>query len=253
MTSAAQTTGKTKEKYLSLAQNLLHWCVRFSVSLLMIGFAVRLLFTPLYLEIIYRFPWFPPDQYGFSLEDRLYYSQKTRRFILSGPSFFSSDNNNTFTFRDSTKPFYTLSEKKHLEDVKIIWHRIVLLSQISLWLLVISSVVVSLLKSFDYLVNLYRQTLKVLPFIPASLVLPGLLLWNHFFEVFHRLLFSPGTYSFSANSSLIRLFPNQFWVTAFSVLILLLIIVCLILYRILGIIMVTLSPRKAPSSNQKYG
>jgi integral membrane protein (TIGR01906 family) len=46
------------------------------------------------------------------------------------------------------------------------------------------------------------------------LLVMGLLVavaWNFVFVQFHEILFPPGTWTFSFEDSLIRLFPEQFW------------------------------------------
>lgn len=40
-----------------------------------------------------------------------------------------------------------------------------------------------------------------------------LFLFRHFFRLFHRILFSPGTWEFSQDDLLITLFPYQFWIS----------------------------------------
>ena len=38
--------------------------------------------------------------------------------------------------------------------------------------------------------------------------------WESAFTLFHQLLFPPGTWSFPANSTMIRLYPPEFWFDA---------------------------------------
>ena len=47
----------------------------------------------------------------------------------------------------------------------------------------------------------------------ASAVLAALS-WQQFFTEFHRIFFANGTWTFSLEDTLIRLFPGQFWVDA---------------------------------------
>lgn len=49
----------------------LSWLVTILIPLALIGLAVRVVLIPAYLQIKYRMPYFPPDDYGFTLEDRL--------------------------------------------------------------------------------------------------------------------------------------------------------------------------------------
>jgi hypothetical protein len=49
----------------------LSWLVTILVPFALIGLGLRVLLTPLFLQIEYNMPYFPPDEYGFTKEDRL--------------------------------------------------------------------------------------------------------------------------------------------------------------------------------------
>ena len=49
--------------------------------LLVLG-AVRMMLTPLFIQTEYKLPNFPADKYGFSLEERLYWSEITRVYLI---------------------------------------------------------------------------------------------------------------------------------------------------------------------------
>ncbi|UXN33583.1 DUF1461 domain-containing protein [Glutamicibacter sp. M10] len=46
----------------------------------------------------------------------------------------------------------------------------------------------------------------------AVLTVAALMGWENFFTQFHALFFSQGTWTFSVKDTLIRLYPEQFWV-----------------------------------------
>ena len=54
---------------------LFSWFITLLVPLVLIMLGVRLLMTPLYLEVEYHMPGFPEDSYGFTLQDRLKWSK----------------------------------------------------------------------------------------------------------------------------------------------------------------------------------
>ena len=62
----------------STLYKVLSWLVSLLVPFALILFAVRLLLTPVYLTVEYSTPGFPPDIYGFSKADRLYYANIAR-------------------------------------------------------------------------------------------------------------------------------------------------------------------------------
>ncbi len=46
--------------------------------IVLLGLALRLMLSPLFLQVEYRMPGFPADTYGFSLEDRLRWAPYAR-------------------------------------------------------------------------------------------------------------------------------------------------------------------------------
>ena len=47
----------------------LSWLVAILVPFALIGLGLRVLLTPLFLQVEYNMPYFPPDEYGFTKED----------------------------------------------------------------------------------------------------------------------------------------------------------------------------------------
>ncbi len=66
---------------------ILRWLARIPIVILvpfiLIMTSVRLLLTPLFLQIEYRMPGFPPDPYGFTLQDRLQWSRVSLDFLMN--------------------------------------------------------------------------------------------------------------------------------------------------------------------------
>ena len=68
-------TGNSQESRTSGYRGLLSWVVAILVPLVLILTSVRLLLTPAFVQLEYRTPNFPPDPYGFTQEDRLFWSK----------------------------------------------------------------------------------------------------------------------------------------------------------------------------------
>ena len=49
--------------------------------------SIRILFTPLYMQVEYRMPGFPADPYGFTLQDRLHWSESRSNTCSIRPIF----------------------------------------------------------------------------------------------------------------------------------------------------------------------
>ena len=59
------------------------WGTALLVPLALTTLALRLMLTPLFLQIEYRMPWFPPDPYGMTQAERLHWAPYTLRYLTS--------------------------------------------------------------------------------------------------------------------------------------------------------------------------
>ena len=93
---------------------VLSWLVTILVPVALVLTAVRLLLTPVFVQFEYRTPKFPPDPYGFTQQDRLYWSQIALNYLLNdqGISYLGD-----LRFPDGN-PLYNQRELKHMADVK---------------------------------------------------------------------------------------------------------------------------------------
>ena len=75
---------------------------------------LRVLLTPVFVRSEYNKSAFPPDPYGFSLEDRLHWSEISRQYLLNreGIQFLGDQH-----LPDGT-PLYNVRELRHMADVK---------------------------------------------------------------------------------------------------------------------------------------
>jgi integral membrane protein (TIGR01906 family) len=201
MTEITQDSSNSRKNY------WLSWVVALLVPLALILTSVRLLLTPLFVQIEYRTPNFPPDPYGFSREDRLYWSTIALDYLLNdqGISFLGD-----LEFVDGS-PVYNARELKHMVDVKN-----VLQSALIVWYISLAGVF--LFGIWAYLGawwNEYKQGLSRGGWITVALIavtmLAVLIAFSVFFVFFHEIFFASGTWVFRFSDTLIRLFPERFW------------------------------------------
>lgn len=173
--------------------------------------SVRLLITPLFPQLEYRLPGFPDDPYGFSLEERLRWSEPSIKYLVNTRDISYLE---SLTFEEGD-PIFNERELSHMEDVKgvVTGMRITLVSAI-LVLLVMTILAIRncwnklLLKSF------HRGGWAVIGLIVSILFFVALS-FNHLFTWFHQIFFESGTWQFYFSDTLIRLFPMRFWQDAF--------------------------------------
>lgn len=190
---------------------LLFWLAALLLPFFLILTAARLLITPLYAQIEYRMPWFPPDPYGLTFEDRLAYSRPSIEYLNNdeGIAFLAR-----LTFPDGSR-FFNQRELSHMVDVKAlvktsmrVW-LIMAVFYLGLWLYG---------QKFARLTE-YRRMLAAGGWWTIGFLLVLLLMvavsFNWLFTFFHQIFFVDQTWIFFYDDSLIRLFPMVFWRDAF--------------------------------------
>jgi len=179
--------------------------------LFLLGLGVRILLTPLFYNVEYRMPYFPPDQYGFTMQDRLDLAPSAIDYLLndSDISYLS-----TLTF-EYGKPLYNERELSHMDDVKVVtkatlrvWYMVlVFLGGLGIW------------AQFGEWWQAYRLGLKRGGWLMLGLVLViglfGVIAFRQLFTLFHALFFEGDSWLFLYSDTLIRQFPMQFWQDAF--------------------------------------
>ena len=190
---------------------LLSWLISLSVPYLLIMVAVRLLISPFFLQFEYNRPGFPPDTYGFTLEDRLKWGNLSLQYLLNDADLsFLGD----LKLEDGS-PLYNERELSHMLDVKVLIQRTLRIFYLSLALIVGLGLWAWRTKWLeDYWNGLSRGGWLTVGLIVGILLLV-LVSFRELFTVFHRIFFTGDTWIFLYSDSLIRLFPLQFWQDAF--------------------------------------
>jgi integral membrane protein (TIGR01906 family) len=173
--------------------------------------AVRLLLTPLSPGIEYGMPGFPADLYGFTLRDRLRWSDYSVRYLLnSAGTEYLSD----LRFDDGT-PVFNERELSHMHDVKAVVQGALTALYVALALLI----ALGLYAWFGgwratFLAGLRRGGWLTVGVI-AGLGALALVSFGNFFTLFHEVFFKGDSWLFEYSDTLIRLFPIRFWQDVF--------------------------------------
>ena len=190
---------------------LLSWLVTVLTPVALVLSAVRLLMTPLFVQIEYRTPNFPDDSYGFTREDRLYWSQIALDYLRNDQGIaFLGD----LRFPNGS-PVYNQRELGHMVDVKnvvrttnLVWYGSLLaLFGLGLWAWRGDW-------GYEYSQGLGRGGWLTVILV-GSVILFVLVGFGIFFVFFHEVFFAAGTWMFFYSDTLIRLFPERFWRDAF--------------------------------------
>lgn len=177
--------------------------------LVLLILAVRAVTSPLFLWVEYNRPGFPGDGYGFSTEDRMTYGSYAVDYLSnwSGPRYLGD-----LVHRSGDKLFKD-GEVSHMADVKL-----VILSTFGAGVLLVLFSVVAILYLRKRSTGGVRRGLFAGSIITLVIILGlgtlAVLGWQQFFTEFHRIFFADGSWTFSLDDTLIRLFPGQFWIDA---------------------------------------
>jgi integral membrane protein (TIGR01906 family) len=191
----------------SILIKVMGWLVSLLVPVVLVLSMIRVLMLPAFLQIEYRMPGFPDDFYGFTLEDRLYWSRYALDYLLNNEAInYLGD----LTFEDGSLVF-NQRELKHMVDVQIALNAVVRVWRFSLIVTFILGVWAWNSGWFNrYLYALSRGGWLTV-FLLAALIFFMLLSFGVFFVAFHNVFFEPGTWVFYYSDTLIRLFPERFW------------------------------------------
>lgn len=177
--------------------------------IILLVLAVRAVTSPLFLWVEYNRPGFPGDGYGFSTDDRMTYGSYAVDYLSNwaGPRYLGGLVN-----QDGAKLFKD-SEVAHMADVKVV---ILAAFAAGLLLIILSIIAMIYLRKRSnggIRRGLFAGSIVTLVIIIGLAVLAALS-WEQFFTEFHRIFFANGTWTFSLEDTLIRLFPGQFWIDA---------------------------------------
>ena len=197
---------------------ILSYLVSFLVPIALIGTALRIMLSPIFINIEYRMPYFPPDVYGFTQQDRLQWAPFALKYLVN-----SSDVSYLGDLKfENGDPLYNQRELSHMADVKN-----VVRGALNAW--VISLAILTLLAIFaylgkwmpDYINGLRRGGIWMIGLAVALGLIVGVGIvadpnvFEQFFIFFHSIFFKGDSWLFEFSDTLIRLFPIRFWQDAF--------------------------------------
>lgn len=185
--------------------------VSFLLPFFLLMTAIRLVFQPVFLQVEYNAPGFPPDPYGFTIEDRLKWGEISLDYLFNdaGISFLADQR-----LPDGT-PLYNERELGHMLDVKNLVQLMV-----KVWLGLFVALALGLIWAWrgDWVPEFVRAfarggwlTLGIIGAILIAIVVS----FDWLFTAFHRIFFTGDSWLFLYSDSLIRLFPLRLWQDGF--------------------------------------
>ena len=171
--------------------------------------AIRMVASSWFLWLDYHRPGFPADGYGFSQADRLTYGNYGVDYINnSAPSAYLGN-----LVDGNGDPLFLANEVSHMADVK----SIVGITYAAGIVLTVLAILVCLYLWRRYAGGIRRAFFAgavITLVVMIALTVLAVLNFGTFFTDFHELFFAQGNWTFHANDTLIRLYPEQFWMDA---------------------------------------
>ncbi|MBN1427453.1 MAG: TIGR01906 family membrane protein [Anaerolineae bacterium] len=178
---------------------------------LLLGTA-RVLMMPPYIQWEYSRPLFPADPFGFTQADRLLYGPLALEYLFTeqGEEFLSEQ-----SLSDGT-PLYNERELSHMNDVKKVTQGLTRfgVSLIALYTIAVMLMAIPLQTRPGLYAALRSGSILTIALIIAGLI-AATTAFDWLFAQFHGLFFEGTSWIFPTSDTLIRLFPEQFWVDAF--------------------------------------
>ena len=186
--------------------------VTIAIPFFLLMTAIRILLIPhLYLDFEYNSPGFPPDTYGFTLQDRLKWSKISFDYLLNDQDISWLANQRL----PDGSPLYTDRELSHMLDVK----NLVQTMFVAWWVILAALLAIGLISWRLRGLKRYWKALANGGWLTMGLIFAILIFvvisFNALFTDFHRIFFSGDSWLFLFSDTLIRLFPMKFWQDAF--------------------------------------
>ena len=200
---------------------ILSWLVTLLIPGILVVGALRITVNPWYLNFEYHMPGFPPDEYGFTLQDRLHYAGITFEYLVNNADIsFLGDLRfpewmtvppESCQFMTDCNLVFNERELKHMLDVNKTF-------QGATWLMYGSLVLVLLFGIWAWFGGWWKQLQFgvrrggwLTLFFIGAVILSVLLSFGVLFVFFHNLFFAKGTWLFYTSDTLIRMFPERFF------------------------------------------
>lgn len=184
-----------------------------ALPLVLVLINARVLMTDVFMKWEYNRPDFEPDPFGFTTQDRLTYGPLALDYLFNdqGIDFLAK-----LKQHDGT-PLYNPRELSHMNDVKGVTQ---MLARFGVTLVVVYAIALALLAFSQAARPALLRSLVWGGIVTIAVILLGLFLtitsFDWLFTEFHRLFFTGDSWLFPVTDTLIRLFPEPFWIDAFA-------------------------------------
>jgi integral membrane protein (TIGR01906 family) len=174
--------------------------------------SARIIMNPFFLDYEYNLSNFPPDEFGFTTQDRLHWGKISMNYLFNREGIeFLQDLN----FSDGSA-LYNDRELSHMLDVKVLVQ-----AALKVWYAIIAFLFLTgVFAQIIHARKKFWRAVSVGGWLTIFLILLGLAAilidFDALFRDFHAIFFQADTWLFYIDDTLIRLFPEKLWSDAFT-------------------------------------
>ena len=192
-----------------MLKKLLILVITLLIPFLLVVASIRIVANPWFIQFEYNRPGFPPDPYGFTLEQRTPLGFAGLYSVVpEGAGMIELEQAKL----PNGEPAFQAREIKHMLDVRVLIAKVFPLALISGALLVVLAIVFRKNPRYRDVVAQGLGAGSILTLILlVGLIAYVLLNFDSFFLTFHHLFFEGDTFMFRYDDTLIRLYPEQLW------------------------------------------
>jgi integral membrane protein (TIGR01906 family) len=191
-----------------------------------------------WVQIEYRLPGFPADRYGFTLEDRLYWSAIDIEYLLNEDDLDYFDD---FRLEDGS-PMHNQRELRHMDDVKRLLHVVWYVLGIGLILGLILEVSLGIYADSRVALETLKKGARNTLILVGLIILGVIVGFGVLFVGFHRIFFEGNTWLFLFSDTFIRLYPERFWRDTFIFLALITAVMGVLVYLLSNLLLRRMRP-----------
>lgn len=190
-------------------QKVAQWALQILIPIVLALSSVWILLNTAkwWVNIEYRLPGFPEDEYGFTLEDRLYWSAIDIEYLLNDEELDYFDD---LRLEDGS-PMHNQRELRHMDDVKRLIHVVWVVLGIGLILGLILEVSLGIFADSSVALETLKRGARNTLILVGILILGVIVGFGVLFVGFHRVFFEGNTWIFLFSDTFIRLYPERFW------------------------------------------
>ncbi|MGD2179329.1 MAG: TIGR01906 family membrane protein [Anaerolineae bacterium] len=187
----------------------IQWILVLTLPVSLLAANLRLVTSHRFVRWEYRRAGFPSDPFGLSTAERIRLAEVCQDYLAT-----NADISLLADLRlSSGEPAFNQRELRHMADVQAVYFALTIAGVIAalLWIGGATMFAASGRAREVIPVALLNGSLFTVGLL-AAIALFMVISWGQFFTTFHRLFFEGNTWIFPPSDTLIRLFPNRFWI-----------------------------------------